>query len=44
MIPEEIAGCSISAVTGTLQYSWLLTALCVLGIFFSPLISWVVGL
>src|SRR6202030_4480721 len=30
---------SASAVMGTLRYSWLLTAFCVLGMIFSPLIS-----
>src|ERR1700733_7585627 len=29
---------SASAVMGTLRYSWLLTALCVLGMIFTPLI------
>ena len=33
-----LVGDSASAVMGTLRYSWLLTAFCVLGMIFSPLI------
>src|SRR5271154_2109321 len=35
---------SASAVIGTLRYSWLLTAFCVLGMIFSPLMCFWLGI
>ncbi len=35
---QRLAADSASAAMGTLRYSWLLTAFCVLGMIFSPLI------